>query len=401
MREAGCPQGGQGTPLSRPRMSAETTLLQEGGNGAPRVEAVVYPHPQYPGNPWSQWGQGLVLPDGRFLSAIGDHLGMDGNAYVYEFDPRSRRLSLLTDVGSLAQDAPGAWGYGKIHGQMVRTECGDVYFATYWGDQPSPDDPYGGDLLFRMDPQRRAVVNLGVPVADRGLPSLASWPEGGLLYGEAADPRFESIHRGAFFAYDTRREEMIFRDDDPRHTGFRSVAVDHRGRAYFSVGDRTLAVYDPRTGKVADVPALLPGEWMRAATTPAPDGTIYGVTVEPDIFFALEPSGSIRSLGPARGYTTSLALDPERERFFSIPGAHGDSAEIGTPLVSVDGATGKQEVIVELNPLAERRLGFTLGGSYNVAYDPARQIVYAGLNGAPLSTGEVFGEVVLMIIHLT
>ena len=36
------------------------------------------------GEPWSQWGQGVVLDDGRFISAVGDHRGRDGNAYVYE-----------------------------------------------------------------------------------------------------------------------------------------------------------------------------------------------------------------------------------------------------------------------------------------------------------------------------
>ena len=44
------------------------------------IDLAIYPHPDYEGNPWSQWGQGIVAPTGRYYSAIGDHLGADGNS---------------------------------------------------------------------------------------------------------------------------------------------------------------------------------------------------------------------------------------------------------------------------------------------------------------------------------
>ena len=34
----------------------------------------------------------------------------------------------------MVEHEPGAWGYGKIHAQMVVGPCGEVYVATYWGD---------------------------------------------------------------------------------------------------------------------------------------------------------------------------------------------------------------------------------------------------------------------------
>jgi hypothetical protein len=57
------------------------------------IDAAVYPHPDYIGNPWSQWGQGIVGPNGVYYSAIGDHLGADGNSYVYTYDPASGSLT--------------------------------------------------------------------------------------------------------------------------------------------------------------------------------------------------------------------------------------------------------------------------------------------------------------------
>ena len=62
----------------------------------------VYPLPDYEGRLWSQWGQGVVLEDGRILSAVGDHDGTGGNSFFYELDPASGRLTLVGDVLSAA-----------------------------------------------------------------------------------------------------------------------------------------------------------------------------------------------------------------------------------------------------------------------------------------------------------
>jgi hypothetical protein len=396
-----------GEPLPRTGPSATAAVLLDGEDGGPRVEAVVYPRPDYEGRPWSQWGQGLVLPDGRFLSAIGDHLGRDGNSYLYEYDPATRELTLLTDVLSLTDHEPGAWGYGKVHAQIVPGPCGEVYVGTYWGDSTGIEfgSTYEGDRLFRIDPEGNTVADLGAPVPEHGLPSLAGWPGGGLLYGEAPDPRTEPWV-GPFFAYDVAAEETVFVDDDPRHLGFRNIAVDAEGRAYYSMGDGILRVYDPATGEAEDLSDRIPGSWMRASTRPAEDGTVFGVTMEPAVFFAIEPSsdparsGEIREIGPGRGYTASIALDPDGGRILYVPGAHGDSWEQGTPLIAVDTETGEEEVLVELNAAAEAELGLRLGGTYDLAVDAAERIVYIGMNAGAAGSPEPYGEIVLLVVHL-
>ena len=69
-------------------LSAQSVVLAEDIDGL-KVQAVVYPLPDHRGKPWTSWGQGLALADGRFFSAVGDHFGAEGNSYVYEFDPNS------------------------------------------------------------------------------------------------------------------------------------------------------------------------------------------------------------------------------------------------------------------------------------------------------------------------
>lgn len=383
----------------------KATVLDPGGDGRPRVEAAVYPHPQYEGRPWSQWGQGVAVAGGRFFSAIGDQCGINGNAYVYSFDAETSTLALVGDVLAATGHTPGAWGYGKIHAQLVPGPGGQVFAATYWGTHKglAYGMGYEGDQLLRIDPGSGALTKLGVPLARHGIPSLSGWAEDGLLYGEAVDPGATEPgtgKKGAFFAYDVRDRRVVFRSDAPDHVGFRNVMVDGRGRAYFSAGGGRLQVYDPATRQLQLHPGRMPGDWLRASTRPAPDGTVYGVTREPDMAFALRPSGEIVTLGPVRGYVASIALAPDGSKLFYVPEAHGKSWEQGTPVIAVDTRTGKDEVVVALNEMAESRLGLRLGGSYNIAVDPGGDRLYVGLNAGGPADEDAFGEVVLAVVNL-
>ena len=202
-------------PIEPQGPSEPTTVLR--GEG-PRVEAVAYPRPGYKGELWTQWGQGIVLEDGRFVSAIGDHAGADGNSYFFVFDPATSRLTRFADVLSRIDHQPGAWGYGKIHAQLVAGPCNEVYIATYWGTREGLryDGTYRGDRLFRLDPATLELEDLGPPVPEHGIPSLASDPANGLVYGEATDPARSNERtgdRGAFFVFDTAERRVVFESD--------------------------------------------------------------------------------------------------------------------------------------------------------------------------------------------
>jgi len=367
------------------------------------VDGVVYPRPEYDGRPWSQWGQGIVLADGRFLSALGDHRGVDGNSFIYEYDPDTQTLTTIADALSLSGHDAGAWGYGKIHAQMVEGPCNDVLVTTYWGTRRDLvfSDSYQGDLLFRLDPSRETIENLGVFYAQHGVPSLASDPASGLVYGEAVDPLAPPGGSGSFVAVDGHTGEAVFADNDAKHSGFRSIAVADDGRAFFSQGNGSLGVFDPGSNDVSQFPAVIPGDILRAAAAPSADGTILGVTDGPAVFFELDPGGGIRTIGDAAGYTTSIARSPDSSTIYYVPDAHGGAWRQGTPLIAVDTATGTEQVIVELNDAAERQLGLRLGGTYSVAINEAGTRLFIGMNaGPPEGDREAFGEVVLLVVDL-
>ena len=381
--------------------SGRVRVLSRGAAGGPTVSAVVYPKPQPPGALWSQWGQGLVLPDGRFLSAAGTHDGADGNSYLFVFDPATGELTRFTDVLSLVPHRDGDWGYGKIHAPLVLSGCDDVLFSTYWGDRDglTYTGSYTGDRLLSLDPWTYRVTDLGVPIPRHGIPSLAGG--GGLIYGEAADPQGRaegaSADVGVFFAADPATGAVLYQSGDERHTGFRAIAVTADGAALVAGEGSALLRYQPG-GDLRDSAIRLPAGWLRATTSPAADGTIYGVTRSPERFFALAADGTIRDLGPAPGYIASLALAPDGRELLFVPDAHGRSWQQGTPLMAFDPVTRTLRTIVELEPLITRGLSVVAGGSYNIAVDPERGRIFVGLN-AGASTENPWGEVVLAVIE--
>ncbi len=358
------------------------------------MDIVEYPLPGYEGKPWSQWGQGAVMADGRFISAVGDHHGFDGNSFFYAYDPTTSTITRFADVLSLVDHEDGEFGYGKVHAQMVAGTCGEVYAHTYWGTRRDLEytDSYRGDLLLRIDPGSIEVV--GVTAEGRGTASMAGSADGTLLYLEAVEPAEDN---STLVIYDVRARGQLASLTD-QHSGNRSLAVDSNDRVYFSAGVGFLSVYDPLTGEVTDLGASLPGDFLRAATPARGDGSIVGVTRDPDEFFVLESNGAIRDLGNAAGYTASLAMSADGNHVYYVPGAHGSSGEMGTPVIDLDPETGEQTTLVKLFEAANAQLGVRLGGSYNVVLDPSGRRLYVGLNAG--DGEETFGRVFLAIINL-
>jgi hypothetical protein len=95
-----------------------------------------------------------------------------------------------------------------------------------------------------------------------------------------------------------------------------------------------------------------------------------------------------------------MALAPDGGSFYFMPDAHGDAWQFGGALTRVDTSSGEQEVIAELNPLAEEGLGLRLGGTFGMAVSPDGETLYIGANAGPLGADDGFGEVVLLVVHL-
>jgi hypothetical protein len=284
----------------------------------------------------------------------------------------------------------------------VLSACGDVITATYWGTRRNLEvgGSYEGDHLIRYDPATREIVSLGVPVPGFGLPSIAISPDGRWIFGEAVDPESDP-DAGVFFVADAETGEVAHVVDDEDPVGFRSILVTPGGAGIYAAGEHDLVAVDPVTGDSTVIDDVLPGEWMRAATGIAPDGTVYGATRSPDALFALSPDGDVTDLGELENYVAALEVSPDGSTLYYVPGAHGDGWEAGTPLIAVDTTTGERTELVRLNDLVEDGLGVRAGGTYDVVIDPSGERLYIGLNAGPIDDDEAaFGEVVLAVVDL-
>lgn len=379
---------------------AEVTLERIGQGSGWELYAAEYPLPGPTEGLWSQWGQGIVSSvDGHHYSALGDHLGPDGNSYIYEYDPSTRTLARIMDVLSLTDHRAGAWGYGKIHAQMVEDACGSIWTFTYWGTRTDIryGDGYEGDLLLEIDPNTREVRNHGALVGERGVPSLIATPDGRYLVGESVEADTDD---GDLVVIDTQTASVVQTIDDPGHVGFRALALDGDGRVLYSVEDRSLMALTPSTGETGDTGVDVPGEgpeFLRAATPLTPDGRFFGVNQYGYELFAVDGAGSLEVIGDAREYTASLAMTPDGDRLFWMPGAHGDAWQLDGSILELDTATGDTREVISLVEPFEDAFGLLPGGTYSINYHEGSLIV--GVNASPLDDDSGFGTVVLVVIE--
>lgn len=79
----------------------------------PTVDFAYFPGQTYRGNPWSNWGDSLFA-NGKYYASIGDHLAPSGTAFIYEFDPATKRFRQLVDVKKLLGLPAGRYTPGRF-----------------------------------------------------------------------------------------------------------------------------------------------------------------------------------------------------------------------------------------------------------------------------------------------
>ena len=169
------------------------------------------------------------------------------------------------------------------------------------------------------------------------------------------------------------------------------------GAAYIATRDERLLEYSPG-GELQMSSATVPQGWLRAVTEPDAEGTVFGVTNKPDVFFERTVDGAIREITPGGGYTTTLGLTPDGQVLF-VPGAHGSAWEHGATLFSLDPSSGRIDPVLALNDAAERELGLSLGGTYSVRLTEDGSRLFVMFN-AGSDREDPWGEIVLVVIDL-
>lgn len=374
----------------------------------PTIDFLYYPGQTYPGNPWSVWGDGLAV-DGKYYSAIGDHIGPGGAALLFEYDAAKKRLRELLNVRKLLGLPEGHYTPGKIHSRIDQGRDGWLYFATHRGSTRVTTEQYHyrGDWIIRHHPAtgRSEVVAQG-PVPKHCIPTSVLDPERLIFYGGTA-PGDYNDKTPWFFAYDIRARKVLHAVPEGPYRYI--IFAPSVGRVYYVNRDGgPLMRYDPET---AEPPARIDGTLgLRSATRETKDGHIYTVSTRPDgTLWRFHPNTEkIEEIGPAavgrQTYITSLDVDPTGRYLYYVPGAHGGSEGDGAPVVQFDVKTRRKKVIAYLHPFYERKYGYTPLGTFGSAVDPRGDRLYItwnGNRGGPDGRGRLrFDTCALTVIHI-
>ncbi len=395
-------KGGQGiVTVKSPRLLQKPEgLLSEidVAKAVPTVDFIYFPNQDYPGKPWSNWGDGVVA-NGKYYTAIGDHYAIGrgeakhgtGTAFVYEYDPGTRKLRSLVDVTDVLNLPKGHYTPGKIHSRVDMGSDGWLYYATHRGSPRAANDDnhYKGDWIFRTNPvtSETEVVVQGV-VPKHSIPNSILDPDRLIFYGGTAagpDAKDQSIN---FFAYDIRKKKLLYSGPDgpARYIMF----ARSTGRIYYVPGntDGELLRFDPSENSPKPKPiGVTLGH--RSATEETRDGYIYTVSLgqrskQAAIWQFNTTTETARQVGTAEvgsnAYVASIDVDPTGRYLYFTPGAHGGGFRDGSPVVQFDTKTGKKKVIAFLHPYFQQEFGLIPKGTYSTAISPEGDKLYITWN---------------------
>ena len=374
----------------------------------PTIETMFYSGQTYAGNPWSCWSDGVAV-EGKYFSAIGDHLAPGGNAFVYEYDAATRALRRVVDVQEALALRAGHYTPGKIHSRLDLGSDGWLYFATHRGSPRVTTDEYHyrGDWILRYHPGRKTTeVVATAPIPKHSIPASVLDPERLIFYGGTAPSADREKEEGIrFFAYDVRARQLLYAGGNGPA---RYLALARStGRVYFVPGNDTgsLMRFDPAEG---GPPHRLDAEiGLRAATHETPAGIIYTVSNgqgdgEAILYSIHTDTERVQQLGPAavgtQHYITSLDADATGRYLYYVPGAHGGSERDGCPVVQYDTRHRRKKVIGFLHPFYEQAYGCTLRGTFGSALSPAGDTLYVTWNNS--RGGRAWDSCLLTIIHI-
>lgn len=379
---------------------------------APTIDFAYIPGQDYPGTPWSCWGDG-VAANGKYYLSLGDHFAIGkgedpkrtGNAMVYEYDPQAKTFRLLVDLQKLLKVPDGHYTPGKIHSRLDMGDDGWVYFSTHRGSvSASKLGPprFLGDYIVRAHPATgKAEVVAHGPVPVHSIPNGILDPRRLIFYGGTAGPDSYDgpVH---FFAYDVKAGKVLYTGADGPA---RCMILAKSGKLYYvpGAGSGKLMRYDP--DKPSEAPVALPVTVeLRATTLETPQGMVYGISKGGATLYEFNTkTEQITEIGKAavggQSYVATIDADPTGTYLYYSAGAHGGGEKDGTPVVQFNVKTRTKKVIAFLHPFYKDRYGITITGTFGSAVDPSGERLYFTWNGNR-SGGKAWDTVSLSVIHI-
>jgi hypothetical protein len=389
--------------------------LREGTRVAstpPTIDFMYFPGQSYPGNPWSNWGDGVAVGANRYYTSIGDHLAPAGTALLYGYDARSRELRLLVDTRAWLETSgtvPASTRYrpAKIHTRIDLGRDGWLYYATHRGStRRGTDDDHGylGDWVLRTHPETGETRLVApYPVEKHAIPAGLLDGERMLYYGGTISGRDAPAQGEHLFVWDAGAGERRLASPE----GFERYAIlsQRTGRLYWrAAGTGRGLVYDPASNSISESPDVPD---VRSATRETPAGIVYGTSDRNDVIWAFDTrTETLTELGRGaageRTYITAMEADPTGRYLYYVPGAHGGIAEEGTAIMQFDTRTRTRKVIAFVAPYYRERYGYTPDGTFGIGLSEDGAKLYLTWNGNRVgrSGSRYWDTAALMVVHI-
>jgi hypothetical protein len=340
------------------------------------------------------WTSILAASDGRVYVGLCGH---GGSARMYVYEPKMQEIRHLASMQQAAhEEHQGREPQGKLHSQILEDAQGRVW----WGSDMANhtyfamwDDPrsYPGGHMFRYDPKKDLLADLGIPFPGAGIRHIAMDQARQRIYAV-------TFPRGEFWVYDMQSLTARFQG---RVNNWDSIArvmvLDDKGNVYGSFAPYRIFKYDISSERLVDLPVTIPhieGPWCdrghghreniwRNAVWDSKDQAVYALETGSATLFRFHPStNAIKDLGQLvvsefKGsrivpYSShGFALHPNRKLYYTAPLSRFDSP---VHLLSYDTASGN---LVDLGEMADSR-GFHPVDLQGASVGPDRTIWFAG-----------------------
>ncbi len=340
---------------------------------------------------WSSWGDICVASDGRVYCGIGDHgndVGGDARCFLYRWDPRRKVLEKVVDMSVVVPPQAGQPAWSKVHAKIDEGPDGKIYFSCTLNDgnraklpQYGWTDALPGGQLYQFDPAT------GKTVAFANLPPRRCTATS--LVDRERNTWWCNLEAGdgnALWGLDLATKRPVFQSPDGSVGFNRNFALAADGSIIFNGDAGSVWRLDGTTRQLAQTgSAFADSPGMRCSTGPSGDGHIYGVTHGTNQLFRYSPKqDELKLLGPSwltGMYTTVAVLSPDERFVYYLPGAHGQAARHGTPVVQYEIATGRRKVLAFLAAAFDEHYDYVPGGTYGVKLSPDGGTLYVNFNG--------------------
>lgn len=351
------------------------------------------PNPATNGTGWSAWGDIAVGRDGTVYCGIGDHGNNRGNSFcfLYAWDPASNALRQIVDANAISQPRPGETTWSKVHAGIQEGADGMIYAictlnsgGAAW--QHTWTDHIPGSPIFRYNPATGRTDLVGSLPAQCTATTLMD-KRRNVLYIMLEGKFPEAC---ALAAFDLASNTFTYVSPHDAVAQDRNMALATNGCVYFNGKGPALWKFDPAKKEITSTLMSFPGgAAMRSSTAESADGWIYGTTfggkgVAQSLFRFAPATEQLEMLGPNflnGDYTTVSVLSTDGRYVYFLPGAHGSSLKIGTPVVQYDVKTRTRKVLAFLQEPVRKRTGYVPCGSYGVKLSADNATLFVNFNG--------------------